>query len=82
MTADTDIARPEDLRAGPGTWLLWGHGVAGGSDQDRDEHRPSWVNLDRVIRVHEAGMRREAAALPREPFERVTERLHQRYGWH
>jgi hypothetical protein len=26
-------------------------------------------------------MRREAAALPREPFERVTGRLQQRYGW-
>jgi hypothetical protein len=51
---------------------------AGGWD---GEHRPSWVNLDRVIRVHEGGMRREAAALPREPFERVTDRLHQRYGW-
>ncbi len=36
------------------------------------EHRPSWVNLDRVIRMHEGGMRREAAALPREPFERVA----------
>jgi hypothetical protein len=45
------------------------------------EHRPSWVNLDRVIRVHEGGMRREAAALPREPFEQVTGRLQQRYGW-
>ena len=44
-------------------------------------HRPSWVSLDRVIRVHEGGMRREAAALPREPFERVTGRLRQRYGW-
>jgi hypothetical protein len=44
-------------------------------------HRPSWVNLDRVLRVHERGMRREAAALPRAPFERVTGRLHQRYGW-
>jgi hypothetical protein len=52
---------------------------AGGWDAER---RPSWVNLDRVIRVHEGGMRREAAALPREPFERVTDRLHQRYGWH
>ena len=51
---------------------------AGGWDGDG---RPSWVNLDRVIRVHEGGMRREAAALPREPFERVTDRLHQRYGW-
>ena len=51
---------------------------AGGWD---GEHRPSWVNLDRVVRVHEGGMRREASALPREPFERVTDRLHQRYGW-
>ena len=51
---------------------------AGGWD---GEGRPSWVNLDRVIRVHEGGMRREAAALPREPFEQVTDRLHQRYGW-
>jgi hypothetical protein len=51
---------------------------AGGWD---GEHRPSWVNLDRVIRVHEGGMRREASALPREPFERVASRLHQRYGW-
>jgi hypothetical protein len=51
---------------------------AGGWD---GEGRPSWVNLDRVIRVREGGMRREAAALPREPFERVTDRLHQRYGW-
>jgi hypothetical protein len=51
---------------------------AGGWDGER---RPSWVNLDRVIRVHEGGMRREAAALPREPFERVTDRLRQRYGW-
>jgi hypothetical protein len=51
---------------------------AGGWD---GEHRPSWVNLDRVIRVHERGMRREAASLPREPFERVTGRLQQRYGW-
>src|SRR6201996_673810 len=44
-------------------------------------HRPSWVNLDRVFRVHEGGMRREAAALPREPFEQVRDRLRQRYGW-
>jgi hypothetical protein len=51
---------------------------AGGWD---GEHRSSWVNLDRVIRVREGGMRREAAALPREPFERVAHRLHQRYGW-
>ena len=51
---------------------------AGGWD---GEHRPSWVNLDRVFRVHEGGMRREAAALPRAPFDEVKERLQQRYGW-
>jgi PemK-like, MazF-like toxin of type II toxin-antitoxin system len=51
---------------------------AGGWD---GEHRPSWVSLDRVFRVHEGGMRREAAALPRQPFEQVTDRLQQRYGW-
>jgi PemK-like, MazF-like toxin of type II toxin-antitoxin system len=51
---------------------------AGGWD---GEGRPSWVDLGRVIRVHEGGMRREAAALSREPFERVTDRLRQRYGW-
>ncbi|CAO5236201.1 PemK-like protein [Frankia sp. AgKG'84/4] len=51
---------------------------AGGWD---GQGRPSWVNLDRVIRVHEGGMRRESAALAREPFERVTDRLRERYGW-
>jgi hypothetical protein len=55
--------------------------VSVGAGRWDGEHRPSWVNLDRVIRVHEGGMRREASALPREPFERVTDRLRQRYGW-
>ena len=55
--------------------------VSVGAGRWDGEHRPSWVNLDRVIRVHEGGMRREASALPREPFERVTDRLQQRYGW-
>src|SRR6202000_2790173 len=45
------------------------------------EHQPSWVNLDRVIRVHEGGMRREAAALARGPFEQVANRLQQRSRW-
>ena len=55
--------------------------VSVGAGRWDGEHRPSWVNLDRVIRVHEGGMRREATALSREPFERVTGRLQQRYGW-
>ncbi|NUW02453.1 type II toxin-antitoxin system PemK/MazF family toxin, partial [Streptomyces sp. CAI 127] len=42
---------------------------------------PSWADLDRVLRVHEDGMRREACALDRERFDRVVERLRERYGW-
>ncbi|MFF9349122.1 type II toxin-antitoxin system PemK/MazF family toxin [Streptomyces sp. NPDC014734] len=43
--------------------------------------RPSWVDLDRVLRVHEDGMRREACALDRDRFDRVVGRLRERYGW-
>ncbi|MEU6944504.1 type II toxin-antitoxin system PemK/MazF family toxin [Streptomyces sp. NPDC046316] len=43
--------------------------------------RESWVDLDRVLRVHEAGMRREACALDRPRFDRVVARLIERYGW-
>ncbi|WP_407666824.1 type II toxin-antitoxin system PemK/MazF family toxin [Nakamurella alba] len=45
------------------------------------EHRPSWVAIDRVLRVHPAGMRREAAALPRAAYDRVAGALRERYGW-
>jgi len=43
--------------------------------------RPSWVNIDRVFRLHTAGMRRETAGLPAAPFAAVEARLRQRYGW-
>lgn len=43
--------------------------------------RQSWVDLDRLLRVHEDGMRREACALDRQRFDRVAERLRERYGW-
>ncbi len=43
--------------------------------------RESWANLDRVIRVHEEGMRREACAMPRHRFDVVTARLRNRYNW-
>jgi hypothetical protein len=43
--------------------------------------RPSWVNIDRVFRVHAAGMRRETAGLPKSSFVAVEARLRQRYGW-
>ncbi len=55
--------------------------VAVGAGSWDGEHRPSWVNIDRVIRVHAAGMRREAAALDREHYERVEAALRARYGW-
>ncbi|MET9512434.1 type II toxin-antitoxin system PemK/MazF family toxin [Streptomyces flavidovirens] len=45
------------------------------------ERRESWVDLDRVLRVHESGMRREACALDRPRFDRVVQRLRVRYGW-
>ena len=45
------------------------------------EHRPSWVNIDRVVRVHPGGMRREAAALDAGNYGRVEAALRDRYGW-
>ncbi len=43
--------------------------------------RPSWVNVDRVFRVHADGMRRETAGLPERTYATVQSRLRQRYGW-
>ena len=45
------------------------------------EHRPSWVRIDRVLRVHDGGMRREAAALDRKHYDEVATALQVRYGW-
>lgn len=45
------------------------------------EHRPSWVDISRVLRVHPDGMRREAAALGHEQFDGVIAALRERYGW-
>ena len=43
--------------------------------------RDSWVDIDRVLRLHESGMRREACALDRMRFNLVVHRLRERYGW-
>ncbi|MFH8218155.1 type II toxin-antitoxin system PemK/MazF family toxin [Streptomyces sp. NPDC018057] len=43
--------------------------------------RDSWVAVDRVLRLHEDGMRREACALDRARFDAVVRRLRERYGW-
>ena len=55
--------------------------VAIGSGPWDAERRESWVDLDRVLRVHASGMRREACALDRARFDRVVARLTERYGW-
>lgn len=43
--------------------------------------RASWVNVDRVLRVHDEGMRREACALDRGRFNIVVNRLKELYRW-
>jgi len=45
------------------------------------EARESWVYLDRVMRVHPDGMRRESCALERHRFDQVIERLKTMYDW-
>ncbi|WP_037916333.1 type II toxin-antitoxin system PemK/MazF family toxin [Actinacidiphila yeochonensis] len=45
------------------------------------EGRDSWIILDRVMRLHEQGMRREACALDRGRFNLVVNRLKELYGW-
>ncbi|MGW1146728.1 type II toxin-antitoxin system PemK/MazF family toxin [Streptomyces sp. NPDC002454] len=57
------------------TWVPIGSGP-----WDR-EGRDSWVDLDRLLRVHEDGMRREACALDRPRFEAVVARLRTLHGW-
>lgn len=58
----------------------WGRVPIGSGPWDR-EGRESWVDIDRVLRVHDAGMRREACALDRMRFNLVVRRLQERYGW-
>lgn len=55
--------------------------VAIGSGPWDRSGRESWVDVDRVLRLHEQGMRREACALDRMRFNLVRRRLHERYGW-
>ena len=55
--------------------------VAIGAGRWDSAGRPSWVNVDRVFRVHLDGMRREACALGADPYRTVEARLRDRYGW-
>ena len=43
--------------------------------------RESWVDIEQLYRVHEAGLRREAAVLDRRRYDRVAAALTRRYGW-
>ncbi|MFV9425976.1 type II toxin-antitoxin system PemK/MazF family toxin [Microbacterium sp. S1037] len=45
------------------------------------QRRPSWVDIEQLYLVHDAGMRREAAALDRRRFDTVAAALTARYGW-
>lgn len=58
---------PDWVGIGAGTW----------DHQGRD----SWVRLDRVLDVPEAGIRREGAILPRKLFDLVAHRLVREYHW-
>jgi hypothetical protein len=55
--------------------------VALGSGPWDAEGRPSWVNLERVLRVYPAGMRREATALDGPRYAKVKAALQVRYRW-
>ncbi|MFQ6147397.1 type II toxin-antitoxin system PemK/MazF family toxin [Streptomyces seoulensis] len=61
--------------AGEREWVPIGSGPWDRSGRD------SWVAVDRVLRLHEEGMRREACALDRMRFDSVAHRLRERYGW-
>ncbi|MGA5798884.1 type II toxin-antitoxin system PemK/MazF family toxin [Streptomyces cellulosae] len=61
--------------AGDGDWVPIGSGPWDRSGRD------SWVAVDRVLRLHEQGMRREACALDRMRFNSVRQRLRERYDW-
>lgn len=66
-------SKPHDTRPDHADFVSVG---TGGWDTER---RPSWAAVDRLLRVHPAGMRREGTALDRPAFDRVTARLAQRY---
>ena len=67
LTSKKHDGRSDFISVGAGAW--------------DGQHRESFVNLERVLRVHPGGMRREAAALDKAPFQRVATQLKTRYGW-
>lgn len=65
----------QSQRDGQPHWFALG---AGAWDQ---EARPSWIRLDRVLRMTEDGIRREGAILDRQRFALVARVLRAGYGW-
>lgn len=55
--------------------------LALGTGEWDPQRRPSWVDIEQLYLVHDAGMRREAAALDRRRFDAVASTLRARYGW-
>ncbi|MGW5127036.1 type II toxin-antitoxin system PemK/MazF family toxin [Streptomyces cyslabdanicus] len=68
-------AQPLQWSRGLPRWVPLGSGPWDRSGRD------SWVDVDRVLRLYEDGMRREACALDRMRFGLVVHRLRERYGW-
>ncbi len=62
-------------RDGQRNWLALGPGA-----WDHDA-RPSWLRLDRVLRMPEDSIRREGAVLDKPRFVRVADILRRSYGW-
>lgn len=67
LTSQEHPGRPEYIPIGAGDW--------------DGRHRPSFVRIDRVYRVKQSGMRREAAGLDARRFDLVRRALAARYGW-
>jgi len=67
LTSQAHPGRPEFVPIGAGGWDVQG--------------RPSFVNVGRVFRVQQRGMRREAAALDAARYATVRTVLEARYGW-
>lgn len=64
-----------DRHADNPRWLFIGTGAWD------PEGRPSWVRLDRILEVPEAGIRRSGAVMPRRRFDRIAARLRSDYHW-
>jgi hypothetical protein len=62
-------------RDGQRDWLALGAGP-----WDRD-NRPSWLRLDRVLRMPDDSIRREGAVLDQARFDKVCTALRAGYGW-